>query len=362
MAQPADRIDELVDLTNRVFRSNGGDMGREYPLVFDPGNPEGMRVVLEEGKIVSHVGVCIRDAALLGVPLRVASIGAVCTDPNFRGRGFAGSLMEDAIAYARSKDAHVMLISGDRSLYRRLGGLRAGTFHFTEAAHEELPQGLALDEAGEDDIPDLAALYSREPVRFVRPAEDWKRLLEAGMLMNRAATCWLVRDSERALAYVAVQTPTSRSSGDDRPNVMEYAGSREAAWTGMKALAGRYGSASVRISLMPDDLDLLGRANREGLPVHQSGFHGTVRLLNVAETLDRVKTLWIERAGQSTVDALEWEADAEGLSYASDEGRVRLEGAEATAAIFGPERSQENPPAIPGMEPLPLFWYGYNYV
>src|SRR6478672_3282938 len=103
MGLPEGRMEELVSLANRVFRSSGGDMGQEYPLVFDPTAPEGMRVIAEDGKLVSHVGICIRDASLLGTPLRIASIGAVCTDPAYRGRQFASSLMEDAIALARKQ-------------------------------------------------------------------------------------------------------------------------------------------------------------------------------------------------------------------------------------------------------------------
>src|SRR6266542_3139602 len=93
-----DELFELVDLMNRVFRGGRpGDMGEEYPLVFEAENSEHLRVARAEGgKLVSHVGICIRDSSLLGAPVRVASIGAVGTDPEHRGKGLASALMADA--------------------------------------------------------------------------------------------------------------------------------------------------------------------------------------------------------------------------------------------------------------------------
>jgi GNAT superfamily N-acetyltransferase len=361
---PADRLEELVALANRVFRSGGGDMGREYPLVFDPNALEGMRVIVEDEKVVSHVGLCVRDALLLGIPLRVASIGAVCTAPDYRKRNFAGSLVEDAIARAREWGAHVMLISGDRALYRRMGGTRIGRYAHIEVPVAPLPSGLALERASLSDIPDLAMLYSFEPIRFIRPYDDWRRLLEAEMLMNAPADCWLVRDAEQVLAYIAAQRPPSHSSGESRPNVREYAGSREAVWSALGALAEQYGSSSARVHLMPEDRDFLGRARRSGVPLHTSSFTGTVRLLDVQAVIERVVPLWRERYSSEAVNSLNLEADLEGFSFTDENGeRVRLDGPDATGALFGPEqREGESGRTLPGIEPLPFFWYGYNYV
>ncbi len=360
---PADRLDELVAMTNRVFRADGGDMGREYPLVFDPGALDGMRVMLEEGRVVSHVGVCVRDAVLLGAPLTVASIGAVSTDPAFRGRGFAGALMEDAIAYARARGACLMLISGDRALYRRLGGVRPGGFFMGEVPHADFPRGYAFERATPDDTPQLAALYQREPVRFVRPAEDWRRLLAAGVVMNQAADCLMVRDPDGVVAYLAVQAPPSHSTGETRPRVMEYAGSREAVWRALAAVAGEYGAASARFAVMPDDGDLLARARHERALLHEEGFHGTVKLLDGARLLSAVRPLWAERVGHGALDALGLEADMGGVTFTAAGDRVRLEGPAVITALFGAERGREEDQlSIPGISPLPLFWYGYNYV
>src|SRR5262245_42023054 len=95
-----EELPALARLTNRVFRPSGGDMAAEYPLVFQEENREQLRVIDRDGELVSHVGICLREALILGIPLRVASIGAVCTDPTCRGAGLASRLMEDVRAHA----------------------------------------------------------------------------------------------------------------------------------------------------------------------------------------------------------------------------------------------------------------------
>jgi predicted N-acetyltransferase YhbS len=206
----AEELPALVDLANRVFRGErSGDMAAEYPLVFDAENLEGMRIIPGTSGPVGHVGVCIREARVLGARFRVASIGAVCTDPGHRGGGLASALMEDARRYALGHGASLMLISGGRGLYHRLGYVTIGRFHRYRLDAERL-HGLrvpGVEVAGHrpEELPQIAALYQLEPIRFVRPAEDWERLLRAGMLMNAAADLLTVLQASWSL--------TSGSSG-----------------------------------------------------------------------------------------------------------------------------------------------------
>ena len=63
-------LGELVGLANRIFRAGrAGDMGAEYPLVFEGQNVENLRVARLGDRLVSHVGICVRDATLLGARL-----------------------------------------------------------------------------------------------------------------------------------------------------------------------------------------------------------------------------------------------------------------------------------------------------
>lgn len=52
-----------------------------------------------DGEPVSHVGVLRHDVLVGGVPVPVAGLGGVITEPGFQGRGFAQILLREALAF-----------------------------------------------------------------------------------------------------------------------------------------------------------------------------------------------------------------------------------------------------------------------
>ncbi|MBW3622759.1 MAG: hypothetical protein KY468_05040, partial [Armatimonadetes bacterium] len=153
-------------------------------------------------------------------------------------------------------------------------------------------------------------------------------------------------------------------AGDNMPSLRVYAGSREPGWWVLGSLAATYGASSIRANLMPEDEDLSARARKAGVLMHAHAFEGTVKLLDVAEMVRRTLPLWTERIGAAAVQALHIRADRDGFSFLLNGEEVLLEGPAATLAFFGLEPGQEDEAVAspPGIAPLPLFWYGYNYV
>jgi GNAT superfamily N-acetyltransferase len=56
-----------------------------------------------DGEPVSHVGVLRHDVRVDGVPVPVAGLGGVITEPGFQGRGFAQALLREAVAFMRDE-------------------------------------------------------------------------------------------------------------------------------------------------------------------------------------------------------------------------------------------------------------------
>lgn len=356
-------LPQLQELANRVFRPEGGDMAREYPLLLSPENAEHLRVARVDGRIVAHAGLCLREVSLMGARVRVVSVGAVCTDPAYRGHGLASLLMEDASAHARKCGVGLMLISGGRGLYRRLGYVRAGSFPCwrVPAAPPAAQTGLELRRGGPDDLPALARLYQAEPVRFCRPRRDWESVLGAGMLMNQPAELWLALRNGSAVAYAAVQRPR----GAEAPvRVFEAAGDRSALPALAGAAAHSAGSASAEV--------VLGGAHAADRPAGMDRteipFPGTVGVTDPGLVLSAVAFLLRERAGE-TVHLL---PEGRGAVLRAGGESVRLAGMDAlTLLLFGAitEDAARLPPlpigaqaALDNVLPLPLPWYGYNYV
>lgn len=368
------RVEELPalnELANRVFRGKRpGNMAAEYPLLFAPENVQQLRVARDGERIVAHVGICIRDALILGARIGVASIGAVCTDPDYRGQGIGSALMEDAARHSRSLGASLMLISGTRGLYRRLGYVQVGRFR-----EYSVPSAPAC-EAGlfrmrEDELDEVIQLHQREPVRFHRPRDDWERVLAAGMLMNQPAEIWVSAWNGRVTSYLAAQRPSdAREMAERGPRILEFAGQRLSVMSGAAGLAASWGSAGATIAASADDLELA-----ESAGVFDAGrgdslkFGGTLGVLDGSAFFAALRPYLEERLGRD-YGGIEIEPAGTAVTFALGEERRTLGSMEdVTTFIFGggQEASTPQPPArlaeILGRAfPMPLPWYGFNYV
>lgn len=365
-----DELLQLVDLANRVFRaSRPGDMAAEYPLVFEGQNTENLRVARCGDLLVAHVGLCVRDASLLGARVRVVSIGAVATDPEHRGRGLASRLMADARRCAVEQGASLMLISGGRGLYHRLGYVEVGSFQRYSVPAGEPAAEYEVTELHEDDLPAIVSLYQAEPVRFFRPVSDWHKLVAASMLMNQPADLLVIRRGNAIVAYAGVQRPAHRSTGEAAAaRVRELAGSRSAVAAALPGIARRYGVERADMVTWPSDAEWRAEASVRGWSWRPLAFPGTLGIIDPARFLRAVRVLVEERVG----DGLRLEGDGEGalLRLGGAEARLDTMG-QLTALVFGGDTDEARAvPVLPARLqaavdaafPLPVLWYGYNYV
>ena len=122
-----EEFSSLMEMINDIFTSERRMMREAFPLFFHPDNLQNLFVYVDGDRVVSHVGVLIRDMIVNGCRLTTASVGSVGTVPEYRGRGFAGACLDAAEEKAVSDGVSVTLISGRRSLYRRFGGVQVGS-------------------------------------------------------------------------------------------------------------------------------------------------------------------------------------------------------------------------------------------
>jgi len=239
--QPAE-LSQLIASANQVFRPGGGDMARDYPLLFGESNLGNLMVVRDSDGVVAHAGLCLRRASLHGVTMEVAALGAVFTRQALRGRGLGAAVVGAALERAREAGAALALVSGEGPLYRRLGFIpapaatawacpapspaesaedTAAAEAAAAAATTDATGEFNLRLAGENDIPLLARIYDAEPVRFARDDADWRALLRASVVFAWPGQVWIVTCAGAPAGYLAV----TRSA---RRRVLELAGDRDA--------------------------------------------------------------------------------------------------------------------------------------
>jgi hypothetical protein len=351
-------------------------MEGEYPLVFRAGNCESLRVIDVEGRLVAHVGLSIRDAFLGGVALRVASVGAVCTAEEERGKGFASALMADAAEYSRAQGAQLMLISGGRGLYHRLGYVTVGEFRRVvvqgDSADPTLRGGdLTVTPFEPADLDAVMGIHRAERVRFVRPAADWEAVIQAGMLMNRPAELLVVRQDGEPVAYLSVQQPSRDGEGRLGPaRAFEIGGSRWAIAASVGAILARMNAPGLGVVTHASDREWTTLARARGWTLEPVAFTGTVGILDPVALFDRLGSFIDERVGDGA--GLQIDASRAGVRFQLGTERYEVGAPGPLAAlVFGgeteearaiPPRTGELGRVLSRLFPMPLLWYGYNYV
>ena len=387
-----DEWDQLNAVVSTVFRPS---MFQDYPQLFNEPNRENLRVVADDGKVVCHVGMTERAASLLGCRIDVCCIGAVATLDEYRGKGYASQAFQDTCDKAAADGVDVMLISGGRGLYTRVGCRQVGQdldFSLDAAAASRLASarppgggGFAIRQAGTESIPALSRLYAAEGVRFIRQREDWEMAFGCGVVMNTPSDFWGVWLGDVLVAYLVVHQPDkARGRKPDEPvavRVVEYAGQRAPVQAALPELLRHYGAARINVHVQGSD-PVLGQvlcmaSETQGTP---SGSSGTIRILNFVQLMERCRPLLLERIGRERTAGLTFHADAApgaaggGFAIRRGQEEVRVRDLSSLALflfgshkpVAGPDSEAEGDAALlkdlREALPLPSLWYGLSYV
>ena len=176
-------LEETIDLQCLVSRPDGQERFRQYVRGDSSYRLDQTRVVAADGRIVSTLRVWERCMRIGTCAVRTGGIGGVGTHPDYRGRGFATSLMRDAAAYMEAAGYDVGLLFSiiPCTFYRRLGweSLPLAGFRVRRREMVELEETdwevQAFDE--ERDLEHVAALYETynegQSGSIVRPRAHW---------------------------------------------------------------------------------------------------------------------------------------------------------------------------------------------
>jgi predicted N-acetyltransferase YhbS len=385
------RPDEWQQVQSLVDSTFGRAVYADYPQLFNQANRPNLRVIAVDGRVVSHVGFNRRPATLLGCRVDVACVGGVATASEYRGRGFASALFEDACARAAAGGADLMLVSGARGLYRRAGCRRVGRDFEYALTPQYAPRLRSLGEDVEVEAvtsasaatAELAPLYLTEPVRFLRPREDWEWALATGCVMDRPSEFVALRRAGRAGAYAVVWRPaparTGRPAAPPVTRVAEYAGDRSTLVAGLASLVLRYRVSRLVLHVAAWDVVLRSILDSGGVPASPAPAWGTLRIVNAAQLIDRLRPHFAAHLGQRFADGLSCRVEAStglaegrfGLRHARQEvvvgGRGDLAGYlfgsvdEAAATGATPAGAASLQAQLAAALPLPALWYGLNH-
>lgn len=359
-----EEIDEIIKLTDIIFRESRNlppSMGRQFPTLFSCQNASNLYIAEDNGKIVSHIGTKKSRIMIYGHKISMASMGAVCTHPEYQGRGIGTRLLYETFNGLERDGVSVVTISGGRGLYRRNGAVEPGIitkFNVTQVLNIPEFEGMAYYIMNEnDDISILSSVYHREAIRYERTKEEFN-------ILFRAKPMVLSPDKTPFFAIVAYNTTYGLKDSiayviafEEEGgffDIVEYAGERMVVLNIINYLLDEKNVKGVSLTVQSHDRAMLGALkslNVEGDTLDSSPI--TVRAINRDTLWEEIypilKEKWVGNAMPKSLDDLPMEVTDDIAMLTSFLFR------EYDRPNYGGEGD--------GIFPLPLPWYrGLNYI
>jgi predicted N-acetyltransferase YhbS len=353
----------ITDLADCVFmQGRTGIMGDLFPRLFHEDNLENLFVFSDAGRVISHVGMVERKAHIAGCGLHVACMGAVATHEAYRSRGLASQLVKIALDKARADEVDVMFISGDRSLYRRIGAFPVGRDFRCVSGRGILDQlhnpRLRVRRAHHGDLAACAAAYDAKPARFVRPMEEWTDRLDS----NAAAEGWhhllIVEEDGIFRGYIAVNREHNRGYGE----MAEFGGMPDAVAKALRSVCEATGESSLKITLQQHDTTLHEYLSDAGAVFTPVSVDGAWTIVGFTRLMERLSPWIEEHAGSEAVQSLKCGEDRETCTLSMLGETLALSRAETVRMIFGTPEGESPFPTFSNVFPLPTISYGIGYV
>jgi hypothetical protein len=323
------------------------------------------------------VGMKEREVIIYGCRTKIGCIGGVATKPEYREKGLATRLMERSIQKLNDDQGDIMLVSGDRDLYRRQGCVGAAPtyrLNVTRADAERFDDSdVQLVPYKKEHLLDVVNIYQKESVRFHRTLEDFRVSLER----RTPAPFWtktqvlMLQDDGGFLGYVIAQEPRDEKRGKGRVHALaEYAGARKTIADSIKPLFARYSMEQLLFFVPGHDLDFLHTLKQRGIQGEKGNLRGhTFRIINLPRLMDRFAPYIEERVGKDRASHLRFGQEDDKFSITYKRECLELNGESLVALIFG-TRDEAEKEIISGTEeitellqalfPLPFPWPGLN--
>ncbi|SMF89553.1 Predicted N-acetyltransferase YhbS [Paenibacillus uliginis N3/975] len=372
-------LNQAVELSDRIFlkQPEQPSMGQSFPMIFEPGISHSYGAFDAEGKVTAFMGLVPFTIRTEAAMLKTFSIGSVCTDPDSRGKGLAGELLNQCKAHAERSGASLIFISGARSLYTR-----AACRHFGRAMQYRLTPQDTLQLKGKlqgpyqvremtpDDIFKVHGLIEKRTAAYVSSANELDKLLGASAFSNviRLEQKVLVAEQNGTLvAFAIIGVPGTTMTPSRPATLIEWAGHDEAAAYLLSEAFDRYGLQELIVALPWQDRELSVLLEAAGSEVQNTRNSGTLYLVNGRELLRQIAPMLPEEAA----GILQAEGDHGPYLYKQDGETVILDDEGLLSLLFDPESPHRTTIAEAGdtvvhgftLRPIPLpYTEGLQYI
>ncbi|MGE0763976.1 MAG: GNAT family N-acetyltransferase [Bdellovibrionales bacterium] len=208
MAEPrapsSEEFPEVLNfLTANLRQTQEWSLADEYPLALTTANLANVRMIKENGRILS--GAVVKNSFVkspMGL-MKIAGIGSVATDPAHRNQGHSRAVLESTLDIAQRSACDIAVLwSNLHDFYRKLGFELAGSEVSLRLDKPFSPpaQDLRFAESNRIAPEAILRIYSQHTCGTMRSLEDVRKSLQIPNM--RVYTAW---DSNQQLQAYAVE-------------------------------------------------------------------------------------------------------------------------------------------------------------
>ncbi|MCH1626475.1 GNAT family N-acetyltransferase [Ferdinandcohnia quinoae] len=284
-------IQQAINLADKTFRNEGHtSMGEAFPHIFTRELSFG---AFDGDRLVSFMGLVPSKITLGEAVLQVFSIGAVCTDVDYRNQGLSSKILNEVYQYIDQAHASLLLISGDRGLYTR-----NHCSHFGNASKYLLDKDHIIKHtydgeirlANPTDIFQIDDIRQQGKVRYESNLWEWSMLIEAGgytSIFKMKQSVFVAVKNNRIESYVVIGIPTEQST-KKQAIVTEWGGNSKAIHKILMDVLNQNLTSEMEITIpWQDEL-----ANELiDIPHEEKKNSGTVYVVNAGRLIEQLKPL-----------------------------------------------------------------------
>jgi len=364
-----EEFEGVINLVNLVFRPESKSMQKEYPTLFNEDNLENLRIIIEDGKIVSHIGTLERDISIYNCNLKVGLIGAVCTHPDYRKRGYATLLLNDCIDRFEKHGCDFMLVSGALRIYDSIDCLLIGEVYRVEIREKDLwifekDEEISIENCPEKYCKEMESSYNQKLVKFIRRKEDWENAIRNKFVMNAPCEFLILKEKREYKGYLIVRFYEDKKMFE----VREYAGEKEIIKKSIPHIFKKYKLTGISFPIPCEDKDFACYFQDRGVSTYIYPISGTVRVLNFKRMMEKMRPYFREKIGEEADKMKFEEIDGKYIISLDNEKFIMENRRHMTWTVLSrPGKYQiksknKLSQYIKEILPIPFVWYGINYI
>ncbi len=274
----------LIDFLNLKLRGNcQWSIEDEYPTALNPSNRNNSRVIIINDKVISHAVVKPYVVKTPQLVVKVAAIGSVVTDENFRGHGYSTKVIEDCIELSKKQDCILAILWTDIfDFYRRLGFELVGNEIKIEITKPLLNLGnttFKVIKGPQIDPQLLLNLYNKHTVTSYRTVIDIQKLIR--IPNSNIYTSW--NDEGKMVAYAI------EGKGEDlKGYIHEWGGDVNPLMNLFNFIYETGGKNNLNIISPSHSQNLIQKMKQAGATC-SSGYLGMIKILNYDLFFKKIK-------------------------------------------------------------------------